>query len=42
MDLSRNRIDNVMQTRKFRGKARDAIAKLPHPLAFLNSLRGLR
>lgn len=37
-----NRIDNVMQIEKFRGKARDAIAKLPHPLAILNSLRGRR
>jgi ubiquinone biosynthesis protein COQ9 len=34
-----NRIDNVMQIEKFRGKARDAMAKLPSPLAILNSLR---
>ena len=34
-----NRIDNVMQIEKFRGKARDAIAKLPNPLDILNSLR---
>jgi ubiquinone biosynthesis protein COQ9 len=34
-----NRIDNVMQIEKFRGQARDAIAKLPNPLDILNSLR---
>jgi len=37
-----NRIDNVMQIEKFRGQARDAIAKLPNPLDILNSLRGRR
>ena len=34
-----NRIDNVMQIEKFRGQAREAIAKLPNPLDILNSLR---
>ena len=34
-----NRIDNVMQIEKFRGQARDAMAKLPNPLDILNSLR---
>jgi len=34
-----NRIDNVMQIEKFRGKAKEAIAKLPNPLDILNSLR---
>jgi ubiquinone biosynthesis protein COQ9 len=34
-----NRIDNVMQIEKFRGQARDAIAKLPNPVDILNSLR---
>lgn len=34
-----NRIDNVMQIEKFRGKAKEAIAKLPNPLDVLNSLR---
>jgi ubiquinone biosynthesis protein COQ9 len=37
-----HRIDNVMQIEKFRGQARDALAKLPSPLDILNSLRGRR
>jgi ubiquinone biosynthesis protein COQ9 len=34
------RIDNVMQIEKFRGKARDALAKLPDPLGILKAFRG--
>lgn len=37
-----HRIDNVMQIEKFRGQAREAMAKLPNPLDILNSLRGGR
>jgi ubiquinone biosynthesis protein COQ9 len=35
-----NRIDNVMQFEKLKGRAKDAFAKLPDPLGILNALRG--
>jgi ubiquinone biosynthesis protein COQ9 len=35
-----NRIDNVMQIEKFKGAAKNAIAKLPNPLDFFSSWRG--
>lgn len=34
-----HRIDDVMQIEKFRGKAREAIAKLPDPFGILASFR---
>ena len=37
-----NRIDNVMQFEKFKGAAKDAIAKLPDPLKFLSSAAAVR
>ena len=35
-----NRIDNVMQFEKLKGRAKDAFAKLPDPLKFFESFRG--
>jgi ubiquinone biosynthesis protein COQ9 len=35
-----HRIDNVMQIEKFRGQARDALAKIPDPLGIFKALRG--
>jgi ubiquinone biosynthesis protein COQ9 len=37
-----DRIGNVMQIEKFRGQAREAVAKLPDPLALFSKLRGGR
>ena len=34
-----NRIDNVMQIERFRGAARDALAKLPDPFGIFGSSR---
>jgi ubiquinone biosynthesis protein COQ9 len=35
-----HRIDNVMSIEKFKGAAREAMAKLPDPLKFFSNLRG--
>jgi ubiquinone biosynthesis protein COQ9 len=35
-----HRIDNVMSIEKFKGAAREAMAKLPDPLKFFDALRG--
>jgi ubiquinone biosynthesis protein COQ9 len=37
-----NRIDNVMEIEKFRGAARDALAKLPDPLGIFGAFKGRR
>ena len=37
-----HRIDNVMSLEKFKGTVKQAIAKLPDPREFFNSLRGRR